>query len=161
MGIFSKLFGRKKKPSSEVQSEPKTEEKKPDASDEVTLEEVNESLDEVNTIAKDEPVEKPEPEPTEKEAPEKEASEEKTKPHPPEKDTPVAPAKKTTTPSDEDASDDKPLYHIKKHTDGWQVIKEDADKAYRVFKYQKEAITFADKENLEYQVYKADGTLRK
>ncbi len=58
------------------------------------------------------------------------------------------------------ATEEKPVYHIKKHSDGWQIIKENATKAYRVFNYQKEAIEFADKENLEYLVYKADGTLR-
>jgi len=52
-------------------------------------------------------------------------------------------------------------YHIKKHPDGWQVIKEGAEKAYRVFPYQKDAIEFADQEGLEYLVYRADGSLRK
>lgn len=142
MGIFSKLFGRKKKDSPEVQNEPKKEEKKTETSDEVTLEEVNDSLDEVNTITKDEPVEK-----------------EQTKPSPQPKTK--KPTKDETESSAKDSSDDKPLYHIRKHSDGWQIIKENADKAYRVFSYQKEAIEFANKENLKYQVYKADGTLRK
>ncbi len=58
------------------------------------------------------------------------------------------------------ASEEKTVYHIKKHPEGWQILKENATKAYRVFNYQKEAIEFAEKENLEYLVYKADGTLR-
>ncbi|MGM0436254.1 MAG: DUF2188 domain-containing protein [Bacillota bacterium] len=142
MGIFSKLFGRKKKDTKKVENEPQKEEKKTESADEVTLQEVNESLDEVNTISKDEPAkETVTPSPKEDEATKAEPAS-KPEPEPKEKD-------------------ETPLYHIKKHSEGWQVIKEGADKAYRVFNYQKEAIDFAKKENLEYQVYKADGTLRK
>ena len=142
MGIFSKLFGRKKKDTKKVSNEPQREEQKTESADEVTLQEVNESLDEVNTISKDEPAKQSvTPSPEKDEAVKAEPSE------------PPKPEPKET--------DESPVYHIKKHPDGWQVIKENADKAYRVFDYQKEAIDFAKNENLEYQVYKADGTLRK
>ena len=148
MGIFSKLFGRKKKETPKAQENPQKEEKKTESADEVTLQEVNESLDEVNSISKDEPAKKPiQSSPQEDEATMSEPSEEPE----PEPEAEAVPDKK----------DDSPLYHIKKHPEGWQVIKENADKAYRVFSYQKEAIDFAKQESLEYQVYKADGTLRK
>ncbi len=62
---------------------------------------------------------------------------------------------------EEKETESKDVYHIKKHPEGWQVIKEGAEKAFRVFPYQKDAIEFADKEGLEYQVYRTDGTLRK
>ncbi len=71
-----------------------------------------------------------------------------------EEKAPVAEEKKEEEP-------EKEVYHIKKHPDGWQVIKEGAEKAYRVFPYQKDAIEFADKEGLEYLVHRTDGTLRK
>ncbi|TVP94482.1 MAG: DUF2188 domain-containing protein [Acholeplasmatales bacterium] len=57
---------------------------------------------------------------------------------------------------------DKPAsrYHIKKHDKGWQIIAEDAERAYRVFTTQKEAIDFAKENELDYLLYRVDGTLR-
>ncbi len=55
----------------------------------------------------------------------------------------------------------KPLYHIKKHDKGWQIIADDAERAWRVFPSQKEAIAFAKEQGLEYLLYRVDGTLRK
>ncbi len=154
MGIFSKLFGRKQKESKKPNSEPQREEKKTETADEVTLQEVNDSLDEVNTISKDEPANEPVTP-----APEKDEDlEEPLKASPEQDEAAKAEPSEEKTP---EKPDDTPLYHIKKHPEGWQVIKENAQKAYRVFAYQKEAIDFAKSENLEYQVYKADGTLRK
>ncbi|MFH5882217.1 DUF2188 domain-containing protein [Liberiplasma polymorphum] len=49
-------------------------------------------------------------------------------------------------------------YNIKKHAKGWQIIAEGANRAYRVFDTQKEAIDFAKENDLEVTVYKADGT---
>jgi|AntRauTorcE11898_2_1112593.scaffolds.fasta_scaffold00159_20 hypothetical protein len=141
MGIFSKLFGRKNKETSKKENEPTTEEINPETSDEVTLEEVNKSLDEVNTIAKGEPAEKAVTQKTDFDSEPKKVEE-------------------PSTPQNESV-EDKPLYHIKKHSEGWQVIKEGKETAYRVFPYQKEALDFAKQEALDYQVYKADGTLRK
>ena len=54
----------------------------------------------------------------------------------------------------------KSVYHIKKHAKGWQVIAEGADRAYRVFETQKEAIDFAKENDMEYLLYRVDGTLR-
>ncbi|MFP4078385.1 MAG: DUF2188 domain-containing protein [Bacillota bacterium] len=138
MGILSKLFGRKKKEEEAPKSEKTVKASEP--SDEVSLEEVNESLEEVNTIQKDASEEPKEAKPKKAPAPSEEAPEAK-------------PEEKTEA--------KKPVYDIKKHPDGWQVIKEGAKQAYRVFAYQKEAVDFAKSEDLEYRVYKSDGTLRK
>ena len=51
-------------------------------------------------------------------------------------------------------------YSIKKHAKGWQIIADDAARAYRVFDTQKEAVEFAKENALEVTVYKADGTPR-
>ncbi|MFW6284788.1 MAG: DUF2188 domain-containing protein [Bacillota bacterium] len=142
MGILSKLFGRKKK---EEEAPKKEKVAKPtEPSDEVSLEEVNESLEEVNTIEKD-----------------KEVAPEPKKDVQTSKEAPKAPEKSEASKPEEKAEADAAVYDIKKHPDGWQVIKEGAKQAYRVFPYQKEAIDFAKSEDLEYRVYKSDGTLRK
>ncbi|MFP4287436.1 MAG: DUF2188 domain-containing protein [Candidatus Izemoplasmataceae bacterium] len=57
--------------------------------------------------------------------------------------------------------DEEKLYDIKKHPKGWQIIAQDAERAYRVFDTQKEAIDFAKENDLEVTIYKADGTPRK
>lgn len=145
MGIFSKLFGRKKKQEKQPVNEKTTRPAEP--SDEVSLEDVNESLEEVNTIQKDEP---------KKEAPSKPGPEKTEEKKTTEKAPTEEPAKAEKQPDDE-----KPVYDIKKHPEGWQVIKQGSDKAYRVFDYQKQAIDFAKSEDLEYRVFKSDGTLRK
>lgn len=51
-------------------------------------------------------------------------------------------------------------YHIKKHEKGWQIVAEGAERAYRVFNTQKEAIDFAKENDLDYLLYRVDGTLR-
>ena len=146
MGILSKLFGRKQKKEEQKPAGDKVA-KQSEPTDEVSLEDVNESLEEVNTIRKDEPKQAPTESPS-KETPKQAVSE---KPQPSED-------KPEETPEAEEA---KAVYDIKKHPEGWQIIKEGAEKAYRVFEYQKEAIDFAKQEALEYKVFKADGTPRK
>ncbi len=144
MGILKKLFGKKKKEEKvekpQGQAQPEAESK------DVSLQDVNEELKNLKTIEDDKDIEK-------QEVPSKTDTEEvETK-------KPQSEAKPKAVPKKETASD-KPVYHIKKHKDGWQVMKAGADKAYRVFKYQKEAIDFAKEEDLEHIVYKSDGTPR-
>ncbi len=172
MGILKKLFGKKNKENTEEvkQSRQATVETK-----DVSLEEVNNELKDLDSVQKEKdlntnPVptksedvmvkktDRPEVTTSKDAEPEKEetsipkqtpktASKPKQASKPKEASKPKQPAKKT-------------VYHVKKHDEGWQVIKENADKAYRVFKYQKEAIDFAKAEDLEYVVFKADGTPR-
>ncbi len=154
MGILKRLFGKKKKdePKEEVSVKPKEE------TQDVTLDDVEKGLKDVDTVKEDKTVEneKPEYKTESEEIPktEKEEPEEKT-------DEP-AKEQKTSEQHAQTPSQDEPdkHYHIKKHTKGWQVVEEDAKKAYRVFQYQKEAIDFAKSENLSYTIFKADGTPR-
>jgi len=152
MGILKRLFGKKKKeePKEETSVKPKEETK------DVTLDDVEKGLKDVETVKEDQTVENEKPEyktesesipKTEKEKPLKEEKAEELEASPKQEE-------KTT----EDDADKH--YHIKKHTKGWQVVEEDAKKAYRVFQYQKEAIDFAKSENLSYTIFKADGTPR-
>lgn len=57
-------------------------------------------------------------------------------------------------------TEDKTLYHIKKHAKGWQIIADDAQRAYRVFDTQKAALDFAKAQELKFLLYRTDGTLR-
>lgn len=63
------------------------------------------------------------------------------------------------TESNED--DDEPVYDIKTHSKGWQVILPGAQRATRVLDTQKEAIDYCKENNYKYKVYKVDGTLKK
>ncbi len=134
MGIFRRLFGKKKK-------ETPSENQRPRSSKEVSLEDVERELDDVERVDKTQP--------------KKESIESKVEKSEP-KAEPKAEQKTQEEPAGEEA-----VYHIKKHDDGWQLIKEGSQKPYRVFTYQKEAIDFAKEQSLDYQVYKADGTPRK
>ncbi len=138
MGILRKLFGSKKKQSEKEQ--PKQASKPTDESRDVSLEEVNKELKDLEVIEEDKDIEK-------------EEVQTKT-----EKAQVKTPPQKESAPQKEEASGK--TYHIKKHPKGWQVIEEDAEKAYRVFDYQKQAIDFAKEENLDYKVFKSDGTPR-
>ena len=120
MGLLEKLFGKKKKPvevtpEEEIQQEEAIKEEvlKEEARN-ITLEEVEKDLEELEKV---EPVKKEE-QPTVK------------------------------------------VYHIKPHEKGWQIIADGATKATRVFQYQKEAVQYAKDENLDYILYRADGTVR-
>lgn len=146
MGILKRLFGKKKK---EKQTEqPQTQAQPQAESKDVSLQDVNDELKNLKSIEEDKDIEK-------QEVPSKTDTEElETKKPKEEAPAPKATAKKETTKAN------KPTYHVKKHEEGWQVIKEGSEKAYRVFKYQKEAIDFAKEEDLEYIVYKSDGTPR-
>ncbi len=147
MGILKKLFGKKKK---EVSEEPK-EAKATVENKDVSLEDVNKELKDLETIEEDKKIEK--------EAVPSKTAQEKVKTTAPPKEEKPKPAAEKKAPAKK-AETDKDVYHIKKHAEGWQVIKDGADKAYRVFQYQKEAIDFAKDENLEHIVFKADGTPR-
>lgn len=149
MGILKRLFGKKKKESESETPQVKSQNEGRD----VSLEDVEKGLDDLETVEKDKSVEEEKPAtktgaqsvPKTQKEPGKES--EKTPSKSAEKEAPAA------------KSDDN-HYHIKKHSKGWQVIEDGADKAYRVFQYQKEAIDFAKSENLEYTIFKADGTPR-
>jgi len=155
MGIFSRIFGKKKKQEEEPkkheslqqQEEQKTEVLKKEARN-VTLEEVEKELDELDQIQEDHP-----------EANEHTPSKiDEVKTPKVEQNEPV----KATTEETEEAppKTKKKVYHIKPHPDGWQVLGEGNEKPTRVFDYQKDAIAYAKDESLEYLLYKQDGTLR-
>lgn len=150
MGILKKLFGKKKEEVKTEQPQPK---EKPQAENkDVSLQDVNDELKNLKSIEEDKEIKKQEvPSKTETET--LETKKPKAEPKPKAEEKPKAEAKA-------EPKERKDVYHVKKHDEGWQLIKEGAQKAYRVFKYQKEAIDFAKEENLEYIVFKADGTKR-
>jgi len=62
---------------------------------------------------------------------------------------------------EEKNENDEPVYDIKTHSKGWQVILPGAQRATRVLDTQKEAIEYCKENNYKYKVYKVDGTLQK
>ncbi len=154
MNIFAKLFG-KKKTNEEKREEKLTEEKattnkidEQEASN-ITLDDVEKELKEMS-VAHDAEQTPPQPAPrTDLEA-EPEVDERI------EKEIEVKEKKDAAKAQKEDTK-----YAIKKHDKGWQIIADGADRAHRVFPTQKEAIDFAKDNNLTYDLYRADGTLRK
>jgi len=83
-------------------------------------------------------------------------------------ESPVVEEEKKEKPQDEpkeepkeEPKDDEPVYDIKTHSKGWQVILPGAQRATRVLDTQKEAIEYCKENNYKYNVYKVDGTLKK
>lgn len=60
-----------------------------------------------------------------------------------------------------ESDEDEPVYDIKKHSKGWQVILPGAQRATRVLDTQQEAIDYCKENDYKYNVYKVDGTLKK
>lgn len=145
MGILKRLFGKKKKQESVEQPQAKSQE---DARD-VSLEDVEKGLEDVETVKEDKSVEKETPK-TKTEAEAVPSSEREG-----------AKQAQASSPQKESESGENKHYHIKKHSKGWQLIEEGAAKAHRVFQYQKEAVDFAKEEGLDYTVFRADGKPRK
>ncbi len=151
MGFLSKLFGKKKKKEA-VREEKLNEEKATtnkideQEAENITLEDVEKELKEMS-VAHDAEQTPPQP------APRTELEEE------PEVDERIDKEIEAKEEDDQAASATK--YAIKKHPKGWQIIAEDAERAYRVFDTQKEAIDYAKENDIEYDLYRADGTLRK
>lgn len=83
--------------------------------------------------------------------------------------TPEEPKKEVVSPVVEEkpkeepkeTEDDEPVYDIKTHPKGWQVILPGAQRATRVLDTQQEAIDYCRQNNYKFQVYKMDGTLKK
>ena len=155
MGIFSKLFGKKKPKTVKSEETVKSEAAKIDKieeadSREISLEQVENELSSVSmgAPAKQQPM--PPREPSDYEASEAKERVQKE-------------AEMQAVKKDEESSkkeDDDKMYQIKKHKDGWQVVLAGATRATRVFKTQKEAIDFAKENDFDYQLFRADGTLR-
>jgi len=149
MGIFSRIFGKKKKHEEEPkkeeslqqQEEQKAEVLKKEARN-VTLEEVEKDLDDLDKIEEEQP-----------------SKVEDTPSKVDEVPSPKTPEEKKES-KDAKGSENKKVYHIKPHPEGWQVLGEGNERPTRVFEYQKDAIAYAKEENLEYLLYKADGTIR-
>ncbi len=148
MEFLKKLFGKKKheeKREAHVTAEKATADKiKEEDARDITLEEVEKELNDISVAhANDKPgSSRPE------ERAETQAIAERT-----EKETELKEAQAKEAQGT--------VYHIKKHDDGWQIIADGADRALRVFGTQKEAIDHAKEKELEYLLYRADGTLRK
>lgn len=174
MGFWSKLFGKKKKqeekPEDQVLARKAENEEQIEDSRPITLDEVQDDIRTVDTM---EPsrmaTEKPKrqkiyaAEETPNEV--KESFEENVEDDEASEAT-LTPLKEEEVkvekePAASSANEDVKHYDIKKHAKGWQIIAPDAERAYRVFDTQKEAIDFAKENELEVTVYKADGTPRK
>lgn len=156
MGILKRLFGKKKKEEEIVKPKAAPQEESQD----VSLDDVEKGLKNVETVKEDKSVEQEKPEyKTESEPVPKTEKEESIQEKPKPEEAPKKEEKPASVDKPSDGEEVK-HYHIKKHAKGWQVIEEDSKKAYRVFQYQKEAIDFAKSENLSYTIFKADGTPR-
>ncbi len=153
MGILKRLFGKKKKVEKEDTSEPKKEQVQ-DTSRDVSLDEVKDELNSLETVEKDSDIENQTVESkTEKESVGDEDKESTT--------TKTDQSKPKTPPKQTESKDDSTQeYHIKKHSEGWQIWPVGGKKALRVFSYQKEAIDYAKEQNLNFKVFKADGSPR-
>ncbi len=71
------------------------------------------------------------------------------------------PKKEVKEDSKKESDEDEPVYDIKKHSKGWQVILPGAQRATRVLDTQQEAIDYCKENDYKYNVYKVDGTLKK
>lgn len=60
-----------------------------------------------------------------------------------------------------ESDEEEPVYDIKKHSKGWQVILPGAQRATRVLDTQQEAVDYCKENDYKYNVYKVDGTLKK
>lgn len=142
MGFLRRLFGKKAKNEVEVKEEIKempVEEPVAEPVEEAPIEEPKQDLEEEVEPEAEEPVEEePKEEPTPEPVPE-------PKPEP----------------EDEDPDDERPIYEVKLHKDGgWQVIKKGAERAKRRLETQAKAMEYCRENNLKYEVYKMDGTLK-
>lgn len=132
MGIFSKLFGKKKAKEFDDQPMPSSKQA-PKPAPETPLSKPVSTLEEVQSDIRDRNVDQvPEP----KKAPESRSQV-----------------------SEADAVKPKKLeYHIKKQGAEWVVIEHQAEAPLRTFNTQKEAIAYVQEENLPHVVFKADGS---
>lgn len=153
MGILKRLFGKKKKVEKEEPAEPKKEQVQ-DTSRDVSLNEVKDELNNLETVEKDSDIENQ----TVESKTEKASVNEETKEAPHSKQDQSKP--KTPPKQTESKDESTQEYHIKKHSEGWQIWPVGGKKALRVFSYQKEAIDYAKEQNLTYKVFKADGSPR-
>ncbi len=149
MGIFSKLFGKKKSKekvrADQINNEAATNNKiEEQDSRDITLEEVESELREVSI-----------------------ADAHTRQPVPPKTETTLSQADEVRDRVEKEAHEKMKLdseetqYHIKKHSKGWQLIEGSNTKATKVFDTQKEAIDYAKEKDLNYLLYRADGKLRK
>ena len=145
MGFWKKLFGKKQKqeetPTEQVKTEETSKEELKQEARDITLEDVEKEVKELDRQEK-----------AEDETPQKDVA--------PVYDEGEAKAVGDVEVAKVEAEEDKKVYHIKKHDKGWQILADGAEKAYRVFDTQKEAIDFAKENDLEYLLYRVDGTLR-
>ena len=134
MGFLKRLFGKKEKNEVEVKEEIK-ELPVEEPVEETPTEEPKADLEEEGVAVAEEPVEaEPEVELEEELAPES---------------------------NEENPDEDKPIYEIKVHKDGgWQVVKKGATRAKRRLETQAKAMEYCRENNLKYEVYKMDGTLK-
>ncbi len=148
MGFWKKLFGKKQKqeetPTEQVMTEETTKEELKQEARDITLEDVEKEVKELDQYQTEETKEQKEPK----------------KDVAPVNDEGEAEAVGNVEVATVEAEEEKKVYHIKKHDKGWQIIADGAEKAYRVFGTQKEAIDFAKENELEYLLYRVDGTLR-
>ncbi len=154
MGFLKKLFGKKQKseetPTEQVKAEETSKEELKQDARNITLEDVEKEVKELDQYQTEETKEQKVPK--KDVAPVYDEGEAKNV-----GDIEDAEVEKTETEKEAEPKQ----YHIKKHDKGWQIIAGDAKKAYRVFDTQKEAIDYAKENELDYLLYRVDGTLRK
>ena len=151
MGFLKKLFGKKQKseetPTEQVKAEETSKEELKQDARNITLEDVEKEVKELDQYQTEET--------KEKKTPHKDVQDVSD-------DIEAEPVGNVETAEvKEEKSEEAKQYHIKKHDKGWQIIAGDAKKAYRVFDTQKEAIDYAKENELDYLLYRVDGTLRK
>lgn len=133
MGFLRRLFGKKEKNDVKVAEEIK-EMPVEEPVEETPVEEPKKDLEEEVVPEAEEPVE---------EAPEEKREEPK-------------PEAKEEVPEE-----DKPVYEVRTHKDGgWQVVKKGSARAKRRLETQAKAMEYCRENNLKYEVYKLDGTLK-
>ncbi len=158
MGILKRLFG-KKKPAPQQKEEPKQQ--KPEESRDVSLDEVKQELNNLETVEEDSSIKEDSVEsktqnesvPSAKKEPTKSKQQTQSKSAQEKASTTTAQSKPQDNPSQTE-------YHIKKHAKGWQVIAAGAKQAHKVFDYQKEAIDYAKSQGFNYKVFRTDGKPR-
>jgi hypothetical protein len=172
MGFWSKLFGKKKKQeekqedqvlAKKAEKEALIEDSKPISLDDVQTDIRTVDAMEPSRMAKEKPKKQTiyaaDETPEEvKEALEEDVLEEEVEVA---EITPEPKKEKEAPKEKEESKEESKEYDIKKHPKGWQIIAPGAERAYRVFDTQKEAIDFAKDNALDVTVYKADGTPRK